>query len=273
MKTMKKKISVLLLLTLCMTFLFSAMPVFASVDEDTASQYVDSVTSFLNQVYTLSDDDLKSLDQNGQGYSVLYDAWMEDRDELGAFKSVDSVSVNQNDSSDKTIVVNAVVSFEHYKSDVTMYFNTAETVVNGNIVPSGLVNYEMTTQYSLGEKMASAAENMAVGLITVFAILIILIVVISLFRFIPDSNAKKAKQSAGAATPKKAEQPAATRSAAVPAGKKSTADSAARLDANDPEIAAVIAAAIAAAMEDNPSGSGYVVRSVRKVGTRRWKRV
>jgi len=273
MKKMKKKISVFLLLSLCVTFLFSAMPVFASIDEDTASQYTDSVTSFLNQVYTLSDDDLKSLDQNGQGYSVFYDSWMENRDELGAFKSVDSVSVNQNDSDDSQIVVNAVVSFVNRKADVSLYFNTAETVVNGSIVPSGLVNYEMTPDYSLGEKMASAAENMAVGLITVFAILVILIFVISLFRFVPNPENKKAKKQAEAAVSKKAEQSAATGSAAAPAGKNRAADSTAPVQGTDTEIAAVIAAAIAAAMEENPSASGYVVRSVRKVGTRRWKRV
>ena len=43
---------------------------------------------------------------------------------------------------------------------------------------------------------------------------------------------------------------------------------------DDIELAIVLAAAIAAAEEEQPSGDGYVVRSIKKVNTsRRWRRV
>ncbi len=256
MKKMKKKFSALLLAITCLTLLFGSVSVSAdTLDEATKTSMASSVQSFLGQVYVMGDEEVTQLGEvYGGFYEVFADAWLDDKDTVGDFVEVLSTEID--DSDEDEIVATSMVQFTNYQAEVIIYFDATG---------SSPTNYVMNIEYSFGEKMTQAAENMAVGLLTVFAVLIILIIVISLFRFIPDPSkkAKKAPSDAKDAVPAKQATPA---SAAAPAA------AATGVTSDDNEIAAVIAAAIAAAMADEPSASGYVVRSVRKVGTRRWKR-
>lgn len=102
----------------------------------------------------------------------------------------------------------------------------------------------------LGSKMEIAALNTVIGMGTVFAVLIIIIGVISLFRFIPVIQDRFSGK-------KKTAVQESTETAAI-------ADSQVDTDMSDDlELVAVIAAAIAAS-EGAASTDGFVVRSIRK---------
>lgn len=131
----------------------------------------------------------------------------------------------------------------------------AEIILSNDIflvLQSAALNEEAT----LGDAMVRAALNTLIGMFTVFAVLIIIICVISLFAFIPKIQAIFSKKEE-----KKAEAPKAAPAPAPVAAQ--TVDV-----SNDSELVAVIAAAIAAS-EGQTSTDGFVVRSIRKVNRRK----
>lgn len=102
----------------------------------------------------------------------------------------------------------------------------------------------------MGARMKIAALNTVIGMGTVFAVLVIIIGVISLFRFIPMIQDRLAGRKA----------PVMQESA----GAAQIVDSQEDIDVSDDlELVAVIAAAIAAS-EGAASTDGFVVRSIRK---------
>ena len=107
---------------------------------------------------------------------------------------------------------------------------------------------------SMGGLMTKAALNTLIGMGTVFVMLILLSLLISLFRFIPNPEAKKAAEAKAAKAAKEAE--AAVIAQTAPAQAEENL-------ADDGELVAVIAAAIAAA--EGTTTDGFVVRSIRKV--------
>jgi len=106
-----------------------------------------------------------------------------------------------------------------------------------------------------GFDLVDALRNTAVGMGTVFVILILLSGVIALFRFIPNTDKKAPAKTA----PKAPVTPAPT-VIETPAA-----------EADDTQLIAVITAAIAASM-GTTSANGFVVRSVRRVNSSRWKK-
>lgn len=110
----------------------------------------------------------------------------------------------------------------------------------------------------LGNKMATAALNTVIGMGTVFAVLILIIFIISLFRFIPIIQDKVAQRKA-----KKTGNASIDNTIAQIVEKEENADL-----SDDLELVAVIAAAIAAS-EGAASADGFVVRSIRKANRAR----
>ena len=116
-----------------------------------------------------------------------------------------------------------------------------------------LVNIATNVTYSFGEVMTKAALNTLMGMGTVFAVLILIIFLISAFAFIPKiqeafSGKKEVKKDT---TDKVVEQIIKNEEVAY----EDVTD--------DAELVAVIAAAIAA-YEGSGSASGYVVRSLKR---------
>ena len=108
---------------------------------------------------------------------------------------------------------------------------------------------------NLGARMEVAALNTVIGMGTVFAVLIIIIGVISLFRFIPLIQDRLAGKKKAAAVQENADT--------------QIVESQENTDVSDDlELVAVIAAAIAAS-EGAASTDGFVVRSIRKVNRTR----
>ncbi|MCM1056723.1 MAG: OadG family protein [Firmicutes bacterium] len=106
---------------------------------------------------------------------------------------------------------------------------------------------------SMGQLMAKAAMNTLIGMCTVFAVLILISLIISCFRFInkaQDAAAKRALAKIGDSGEN------ADNVAAQETVQESSAD-----ETDDTELVAVIAAAIAASRGE-ASADGFVVRSV-----------
>lgn len=110
----------------------------------------------------------------------------------------------------------------------------------------------------LGNKMSIAALNTVIGMGTVFVVLILIIFIISLFRFIPIIQDKLAQRKAG----KKGSESIDNTIAQI-VEMEENADL-----SDDLELVAVIAAAIAAS-EGAASADGFVVRSIRKANRAR----
>ena len=162
-------------------------------------------------------------------------------DECG--KATDSVSDFAINEQNGELAVTEVIQFEDRKVNITSTFEESD---NGYIMTS----LSFDPIYSMGEKMEQAALNTVMGMGTVFAVLIFISAIISLFKFIPSiidsfGKNKKSEENKETATESKA---------SVPVVEQPVSD--------DAELIAVIAAAIAAS--ENTTTDGFVVRSIRK---------
>ena len=123
------------------------------------------------------------------------------------------------------------------------------------VMTSCTLNLDQT----MGDLMSKAALNTLLGMGTVFVVLILISLIISLFAFIPKIQASFTKK----------EEPAKT---AAPAAPTPVAVAEPENDelADDTELVAVIAAAIAA--YEGTSADGFRVRSIRRANTGKWKK-
>jgi Na+-transporting methylmalonyl-CoA/oxaloacetate decarboxylase gamma subunit len=260
--------SLLLGFALILVMMFAnATCVFAatSMDDATKQSLAAEVETFIGDTLKLSDQELdatvervKQVQPSQSGfYQTLADAVEKNRKDLGAFKSIGTVQI---DDTGKQVAATTNAKFEKLTADVTMYFEQNETT--GQYIPKNIV---IDPVYPLGTKIAQAGQNTLTGVLTVFVMLFFLSFVISLFKYIGKGvNGKQTKEAAPAA---------AKETKAAPVQKTETAPIAEALEADEAEIAAVIAAAIATAEEEAPSTGGYFVRSIRKKGSgRRWTR-
>ena len=106
---------------------------------------------------------------------------------------------------------------------------------------------------SMGGLMTKAALNTLIGMGTVFVMLIMISLIISLFNFIPKIQAAFSKKGKKEETKSAGIDNAVTQIAAQEEN-----------ETDDTELVAVIAAAIAAS-EESASTDGFVVRSIRRV--------
>lgn len=128
--------------------------------------------------------------------------------------------------------------------------NAVAEVIFSNDAFMTLKSVALNPVSSMGELMVKAALNTVIGMGTVFAVLILISFVISCFKLISKFQESGAKQSETKA--------AADNAVAQIAAAEEAVD-----EADDLELAAVIAAAIAAS-EGAASADGYVVRSIRR---------
>ncbi len=111
-------------------------------------------------------------------------------------------------------------------------------------------------EYGIGEILQKAGLNTLLGMGTVFAVLIFISLIISLFKYIPAiEEALKNKKNKNVAVPEE------TVSSTVEVVEENLAD--------DLELVAVIAAAIAAA--EGTTTDGFVVRSIKRRPSNKWR--
>jgi sodium pump decarboxylase gamma subunit len=233
---MYKKISALCAVAACSTALVmtGSVAVYADDADESIVEYLNEVCGELTEeIVGLSDDDLADIKDSGTDFAVsAVEAWESARDELGEYKSVGDVEVEYDDD-----IYTATVPAEFETYDANFVYIFDET---GN--PTSMT---VDVQYPLSVNMKRAALNTLMGLGTVFAVLVFLMFMISLFKYIPGNNTKK---QGSAPAPAPVPVP-------VPAAEELT---------DDTELIAVIAAAIAAS-EGAANTDGFVVRSIRKV--------
>ncbi len=131
--------------------------------------------------------------------------------------------------------------------------------------------------YSVGENMERAVLNTLLGMGTVFIVLILIALIISLFKyvyiiekFVAKSEKSRAERKAKKAAKKAAKNATAKGGDAVDNTIAQIIEKEEGELADDLELVAVISAAIAA-YEGNTSTDGFVVRSIKKSNKRSWK--
>ena len=214
-------------------------PSVKSALEEQAKQYAEQ------SIYALSDAEIESQIKSAYKTKdeITYNGltnYLNDKDRLGAFVSVDDAVASKTEDG-YSIEINS--TFEKRTLKLTLGLNelTGKTT-------------EMTFEphYSLAEQMEDAGANLAVGMGTVFVVLIFIAWVISLFKYISVFEKKMKGQKAPAEAPKAA-APAPKAAAPAPAAKQ------------DDVMQAVIAAAIAAYEADTAGEQGRCGAAINAV--------
>lgn len=152
--------------------------------------------------------------------------------------------------SDDTITVLIPITGENASGSVELIFT--------NDIYLSMTSCTLNMNQTKGELMAKAALNTLLGMGTVFVVLILISLIISVFSFIPKMQEKLAKKE----PPTQAPDPVPAAAPVVEEAEEELAD--------DTELVAVIAAAIAA--YEGTSVEGFQVRSIRRANTGKWKR-
>lgn len=210
------------------------------VDDTVKSTLVTTAEGLTDTIIGLSDDDIENYMNSGDDFTTsAMQSWQSSKEELGEKK----------DSNGETTVT---LDDEEYTVTVPVKFESADAnfvyVFDSTVTPTSMT---VDVQYGMGKTLERAGLNTVMGLATVFIMLIFLSFLISLFKYIPNPEAKKAAEAKAA----REAQAAAAAAAPAPVAEEPAAD--------DGELVAVIAAAIAAAEGTTPDG--FVVRSIRKV--------
>ena len=245
MKTIKKITSVCMaLLVMAALIIGSTSMVFAAdeVDDSIKNSLVTATEGWTDQIIGFSDEEMEGYLNSEDGFTKnAAEAWKSAKDELGKKKDNNGETIVT--LKDGLYTVTVPVKFE--KADANFVYSFDSTMT-----PSTL---SVDVQYSMAQTLQRAGLNTLMGIGTVFVMLVLLSLLISLFRFIPNPEAKKAAEAKAAKAAKEAE--AAAIAAAAPAQAEENL-------ADDGELVAVIAAAIAAA--EGTTTDGFVVRSIRK---------
>jgi len=184
------------------------------------------------------------------------DSWIAAQEDIGSYQNTVSHEVEINDDS---AIVTVGISAAIRDAEVEI---SLEKASYGRQVYPALGSVTVNPKYSFGELMGQAFMNTVIGMGTVFCVLILISVIISLFVFIPKIQASLTGKK------KKEAQPEAAKGTA----ENTVAQAAEEEDVSDDlELVAVIAAAIAAS-EGAASTDGFVVRSIRRVNTNKWQR-
>ena len=171
-------------------------------------------------------------------------SWVDAKEELGAYKQILAQDIEVDDD----IVIKTDCEFENGESVVTTTLSLDDL---------SLVSMEFATaEKTMGQKMEEAVLNTLMGVCVVFAMLFFLSFLISQFKHISKLEEGFKKKNAPAAP---APAPVA---APAPVEEEEVAD--------DGELIAVIAAAIAAA--EGTTTDGFVVRSIKKSNRNKWQR-
>lgn len=259
MKQTWKKLTGLFLSLAFMLTLF-AVPVRAAnqVTDEVKQSMVSQIQSIVEQMAQAGRDDMKGYLNQSVFTNDMVDKFYDAMDEAGTFEKVNDSSVDV-DEEKKTATVKLEVSFEKYDAVITAKCNYASTSSDIDEIWSA---FNVDLDYPMSVLMEQAGLNTLMGLCIVFIMLIFLSFVISLFKHVNKIGGTKEKKAAPAAP---APAPKAAASAA-PAAVETSGGMA------EDEIAVVIAAAIAAYEGEHGGGDDFVVRSIKKVNRKSWKR-
>ena len=215
-----------------------------------------SIEQTLAQLSALTDDQIAQYSNSSdEATSRLIAAWDQVREQCGQYESVDYYDV---DESGTTVTFTDVVKYDQADADKSVVTVTVTVDMKAQST-----TYAWNVKETVGKAIEKAGENTAVGIVNVMLILVLLTLVISLFRFIPNGNRKKKELEAA--------------QAAAPVIPDTAQDEAPAEEVTDEEeIAAVISAAVAAYESEGKAvpADGFVVRSIRRRGRKsNWQSV
>lgn len=253
---MKKKISLLLLALICMFALSgcastesaeqdvdtitsmsdSLISVFASMDADTMQAYIDCDEFELSIIMYDS-----GIPADGETFSDVLEAWGTGLSDCGSFIQYGSFEAEV-DGDEVTVTADA--TYSEKSAVITFIYDDGR-----------LESLTIDPVYSFDEILVKAVLNTLLGMGTVFAVLIFIAFIISLFKYIPVLEEKfKNKKSAPVEVAPVVAAPVAV--VAEPS------------ISSDLELIAVITAAIAAS--EGTTTDGFVVRSIKRKKSNKW---
>ena len=215
--------------------------------ESQVEDYFSLYISMVSQNYNISFG-YDSIDVEGNAILTGMVSFNNTYDELGDIKTSEGFQGTYKVSGDE-IIVSVPVTGTKTDSNGNVRTATAELIFTNDIFLT-LKSCALNLDQSMGELMAKAAMDTLMGMMTVFAVLILISIIIWAMGGIPKLQAKLAKKPES-----KKEESIDNTIAQIVEKEESTED--------DTELVAVIAAAIAA-YEGSQSTDGFVVRSIRK---------
>ncbi|MCR5835485.1 MAG: OadG family protein [Lachnospiraceae bacterium] len=213
-------------------------------------QAIAQYKAYIPQMGSLGDDELEYLVKNSGDQTGFFENYMTTvvGGKLGNFVAEeDEVKVEElkEEGSENELKITTKM---HFTNDDADFIVTVKVFDNlGPIVQTA--SFKTIEDEGLSTKMKSAFANMLMGMGTVFIVLIVMMLIISCFAFIP-------KIQAAFAGKKKDDKEVANNSSTPVAEPGNTNR------ADDGELVAVIAAAIAAS--EGTSTDGFIVRSIRR---------
>ena len=232
-----------------------------TMDPQTAS-YISQISENLLQTIaemdeaTAEESETGLLKQGEDGLASGLTSWIGVMKDTGAFVSVLSSDTELGEDDQYVCVIQA--QFEKRNVEFKAFYTMDPQSQTLNPV-----SLTFSPEYTVGENMAKAGMNTLLGMGTVFSVLIFISLIIYCFNFIPAIQKKfsKKKEDEKAAAPAPAAAPA--KEAAQPAAvEEETVD--------EGELVAAITAAICA--YTGSSSDGFVVRSIRRADSAKWKR-
>ncbi len=211
--------------------------IFETFTEDDIDTYIETYEFDLDVLMYSN-----SIPADGETFVAILSAWQTSLEDCGAFISLDSEFEAEVSGNEVTLTADA--TYEERDAEVVFIFEDGR-VSSLTIDPA----------YSFNEIIVKAGLNTLLGMGTVFAVLIFIAFIISLFKYIPMLEEKFKK---------KAEAPASSATAPVAAAPViEVVDTSAELD-----LIAVITAAIAAS--EGTTTDGFVVRSIKRRKSNKW---
>lgn len=215
----------------------------AKITEEEAIMYADQLVESINSVVVQG---MEAQYESDDVITAALASWKSAQEDMGSYQAILDHEV---DITEKDSVINVLV-------DGTIRDAKVEIILDKDLV---LTSITTNVQYSFGELMTNAALNTVIGMGTVFVVLILICFIIQAFVFIPKIQAAFAKKEEKVEEVKKE---AVDNTIAQIVETEELSD--------DLELVAVIAAAIAAS-EGAASTDGFVVRSIRRANTNKWR--
>lgn len=223
------------------TVTYSCEQIFALISSDTIpTDEIDAMSEW-NQGYLMAQVESQTgIKISADSFVTAIQGWKAAQEECGAY-------IGHGDYTFKAkatgLTVTAKAEFAERTADL-------EFVFDENME---MDSFTVSANFSKGEIMQKAGLNTLLGMGTVFAVLIFMSFLISLFKYIPMFMDKKDKKEAPAQK-KEAEQTAESYSEEP--------------EMDETELVAVIAAAIAA--YEGTTTDGFVVRSIKRRKSNKW---
>lgn len=240
----------------------------AETEEMTAEEYyMELIANYLTQVGTWTDEQVESyMESEDEVTAMIAYNWNTVKSEVGSFVGVSQITGTEMTSDGYGGAITAVAEYDGVGNggtvNVTLEYEYTYSSTYGQYMMS-LTGLSWDVEYTLGVMLQKAAMNTVMGIAIVFFMLAFLSFVISRIHFIPEALEARKKED----EPEPAPKPVILTQAEPVVEEVSPED--------DLELIAVITAAIAAAREEDSTvntGDAYVVRSIKKVNNRNWRR-